>query len=263
MFDTFDNVSRRDARRKEREQHITRMEEMSCPQLDLWDDDEPIVPSIDEARLRQERNAAWSKRIRSRQLCITLVCLILVVVAIAGFTLGLDVGEGDQGVLTSAPEISEDARYESLFDAILDWGVTPQDALEEEGSAQWHALQWLAYEDWETQNIEAIRTRYALATLYFSTHDLETATGYPRSWHVQTHWLSVYPVCLWHGVECHDEDNTMERVQSLNLTSNGLAGTLPDELSMLQFDIHVLDVSDNSIEGTIPASLSNLRNLRK
>jgi hypothetical protein len=55
----------------------------------------------------------------------------------------------------------------------------------------------------------------------------------------------------------------MERVQSLNLTSNGLAGTLPDELSMLQLDIRVLDVSDNSIEGTIPASLSNLRNLRK
>jgi hypothetical protein len=132
-----------------------------------------------------------------------------------------------------------------------------------EGSAQWHALQWLAYKDWETRNIEAVRTRYALATLYFSTHGVETTTGAPLPWHVQTHWLSSYPVCLWHGVQCHEEDNTLERVQSLNLTSNGLGGTLPDELSLLQLDIHFLDLSDNTIEGTIPESLSNLRNLRK
>jgi hypothetical protein len=262
MVDTFDNVARRDARRQRRENHIARMEELSCPQFDLWDD-EPIASAIGEARLREERKVAGSNRILTRQFCGALLCFAMVAAAIAGFSFGLDIGGRDQNVVTNAPEMNDDARYNSLFNTILDWGVTPQSALEEEGSAQWHALQWLAYKDWETRNIEAVRTRYALATLYFSTHDVETTTSAPLSWHVQTHWLSSYPVCLWHGVQCHEEDNTLERVQSLNLTSNGLGGTLPDELSLLQLDIHFLDLSDNTIEGTIPESLSNLRNLRK
>ena len=262
MVDTFDNVARRDARRQRREHYIARMEELSCPQLDLWDD-EPIARAIGEARLREERHVVVaSNRILTRQFCGALFCLIAVAATITGFSLGLHIGERDQNVITNAPDIS-DVHYNLLFNTILDWGVTPQNVLEEEGSAQWHALQWLSYKDWETRNIEAVRTRYALATLYFSTHDVDTTMGAPLSWNVQTHWLSSYPVCLWHGVECHDEDNTLERVLSLNLTSNGLGGTLPDELSMLQLDIHYLDLSDNAIEGTIPESLSKLRNLRK
>jgi len=267
-MDTFGNHARRDARRREREQHMARMEELASSEMALWDDDEPIATAIGEARMRQaeERHggplAAVLDRI-SRRSCITLLCLVSVVTIIAGFALGFDVGErGDGRAYNTNPEISDETRYATLFNAILDWRVTPRSALENEGSAQWRALQWLAYEDTDTKNIEAVRTRYALATLYYSTHDFATAGGTLRSWHDQTHWLSSYPACLWHGVECHDEDNTMERVISLNLTANGLGGSLPDELSMLELDLHTLDLSDNGIESTIPTSLAKLRNLR-
>ena len=160
-------------------------------------------------------------------------------------------------------EIKEDNRYFDLFNVILDWEVTPRSSLEDDTSPQFRALQWLAYDDTGTRNIEAVRTRYALATLYYSTHNVATEGGTLRSWHDETHWLSSYPVCLWHGVECHDEDNTLERVKSLNLTANGMGGTFPDELSMLELDIHFLDISDNGLEGTIPESITKMRNLRK
>ena len=268
-MDTFSNHARRDARRREREQHMARMEELVSSDVTLWDDDEPIATAIGEARMRHEAETHGGpcktalERI-GRRSCITVLCLISVIVAVASFTVGLDGGERDDGhAYIRDPEISDEARYESLFNAILDWNVTPRSALEDEGSPQWHALQWLAYEDTDTKNIEAVRTRYALATLYYSTHDVETASGTLRSWHDQTHWLSSYPVCFWHGVECHDEDSAMERIISLNLTSNGMGGSLPDELSMLELDIHILDLGDNGIESTIPTSLSKLKNLRK
>ena len=262
QMDTFGNHARRDARRREREEHIARMEELVSSELTLWDDDEPIAKTMAEARLRQEKISMLDRI--PRRPCLVLLCLVSVIAIATGFVVGLDFKERDNGPTnTGAIEISDETRYKTLYNAILDWKVTSRSDLEKDGSAQWRALQWLAYEDTETKNIEAVRTRYALATLYYSTHDVVTASGTLRSWHDQTHWLSSYPVCLWHGVECHDEDNTMERVISLNLTSNGLGGSLPDELTMLELDIQYLDISDNGIESTIPESLAKLKNLRK
>lgn len=269
IMDTFGNHARRDARRREREQHMARMDELVSSELTLWDDDEPIAPSIGEARMRQAEEAhgsLWTSAFTrvSRRSCIAILCIIPVIAIAAGFAFGKDVGEHGNGhVYNIEPEIENDNRYSNLFNVILDWEVTPKSALEDDRSAQWRALQWLAYADSSTTNIEAVRTRYALATLYYSTHNVATEGGTLRSWHDETHWLSSYPVCLWHGVECHDEDNTLERVKSLNLTSNGMGGTLPDELSMLELDIHFLDISDNGFEGVIPESITKMRNLRK
>lgn len=269
-MDTFGNHARRDARRREREQHIARMEELVSSDVTLWDDDEPIATAIGEARMRQaEENRGGMLGVAfdriSRRSFGALFCIVFVIVVTTAFVFGRDMGKSDNpGANNIDPGISDVTRYAALFNAILDWEVTPKSALEDDTSAQWHALQWLVYEDTATKNIEAVRTRYALATLFYSTHDVVTESGLQARWHDQTHWLSSYPVCMWHGVECHNEDNTLERVMSLNLTSNGLAGSLPEELSMLELDIHYLDVSDNGLEGTIPAqSLSKLRNLRK
>lgn len=269
-MDTFGNHARRDARRREREQHIARMEELVSSELTIWDDDEPIciAPSIGEARMRQAEAThgnAWTRVLNRvpRRFCVMMLCFIPVIAIAAGFTFGKKVGEGDGHPYNNDLEIKEDNRYFDLFNVILDWEVTPRSSLEDDTSPQFRALQWLAYDDTGTRNIEAVRTRYALATLYYSTHNVATEGGTLRSWHDETHWLSSYPVCLWHGVECHDEDNTLERVKSLNLTANGMGGTFPDELSMLELDIHFLDISDNGLEGTIPESITKMRNLRK
>lgn len=267
-MDTFSNHTRRDARRREREEHIARMEELVST---TWDDDEPtcIAPSIGEARMRQAEvthGTTWGRVLNRvpRRFCVVMLCFIPVIAIAAGFKFGKEVGGGVDGhAYNNDPEIKADNRYFDLFNVILDWGVTPRSSLEDYTSPQFRALQWLAYDDTGTSNIEAVRTRYALATLYYSTHNVATEGGTLRSWHDETHWLSSYPVCVWHGVECHDEDNTLERVKSLNLTSNGMGGTFPDELSMLELDIHFLDISDNGLEGTIPESITKMRNLRK
>ena len=263
-FHTFDNVARREARRRERELHIARMEEIAASRVNLWDDEEPIA----QANRSQERGM-WAVAMvamdnaLNRRICIGLLCLATVFAAAAGFIFGFDVGEHDRPILPpDSPQNKPEARYESLLSSILDWDVTPRIVLEDNTTAPGRALHWLAYQDTDVRGPEIVRTRYALATLYFSTHDVETESGALLFWRDQSHWLSSYPVCMWHGVECHDED-TLERVKALNLTSNGLGGTLPSEIALLQLDVHSLDISDNSIEGTIPESLSRLKNLGK
>jgi hypothetical protein len=60
-----------------------------------------------------------------------------------------------------------------------------------------------------------------------------------------------------------EEEETQGRVVALNLSSNGLAGTLPAEIALLQADLRVLDLSKNDIEGNIPAAIEGLHNLGK
>lgn len=116
--------------------------------------------------------------------------------------------------------------------------------------------------------LETFRIRYVLATLYFSTQGNYTTEDsfVSSSWDDRSHWLSGFPVCMWHGVTCLDENGGWDSigiVSGLNLSSNGLEGELPDELGLLQNDIRSLDLSGNSIGGSIPQSLASLRNLSK
>jgi Leucine-rich repeat (LRR) protein len=75
--------------------------------------------------------------------------------------------------------------------------------------------------------------------------------------------MSSYPVCAWHGVRCVEEENSFGRVESLNLSSNGLAGYVPREIALLESDIRILDLGNNAIEGTVPEAIAGLTNLGK
>ena len=73
-------------------------------------------------------------------------------------------------------------------------------------------------------------------------------------------------MCTWFGVDCMDDEfgqSSLGRVKMLNLSSNGLEGTLPEELGLLQLDIREIDVSDNSIGGSLPEKIFDLTNLSK
>ena len=118
-------------------------------------------------------------------------------------------------------------------------------------------MDWLVFIDRSTEEEETIRTRYVLSTLYFSTQN----QGDSKKWSSDFHWLSSYPVCLWYGVECFNEQGTIELVKSLNLSSNLLAGTIPDEIGLLGPEVQILDLSNNEISGTIPGTMSLLANL--
>ncbi len=92
--------------------------------------------------------------------------------------------------------------------------------------------------------------RAALVALY-------NATGGP-DWESNTKWLTDEPLDQWYGVVT----NSGGSVRGLNLTRNGLAGTLPPELGDLA-NLRGLYLSDNNLSGTIPPELGNLANLEE
>lgn len=68
-------------------------------------------------------------------------------------------------------------------------------------------------------------------------------------------WELSAPVSTWHGVGLQNG-----RVVSLELSDNGLKGTLPESLGGLRY-LRKLDLSRNSIRGKVPKSVFRLRRL--
>lgn len=90
--------------------------------------------------------------------------------------------------------------------------------------------------------------RAALVALY-------NATG-GTNWTNKNGWLGdTGTECSWFGVSCDGYG-----VVELNLIGNGLAGTIPAELSQLS-QLRALRLQNNQLTGSIPAELSELGNL--
>lgn len=273
MLNTFENSTRHHLRRKERERHLRAMEEVS-KRLDCHDESAlfSMVDSLSGFPLEKEDTSTepYSPRKRSKwqrqwrlKVCAILLAILAVVFVV--FRLGINFGKDDTaepGKEWSEQESGNESRHKQLFSLVLDWGVTPRQVLEDPRSAPGQAFQWLAGQDVPAENFETVRTRYALATLYFGTNHLRDNSSH-TPWKESQHWLSSYTVCTWHGVECLDDRTTIGLVKELNLSANGLVGTLPDEIGLLGLDIRSLDLSNNAILGTIPTTLSTMQNLGK
>lgn len=81
------------------------------------------------------------------------------------------------------------------------------------------------------------------------------ATGGP-DWTNNTNWLSYAPLEDWYGVGT----DAFDRVVSLRLNDNGLAGILPPELGNLE-RLETLSLGDNNLRGNIPPEFGDLVNL--
>lgn len=75
------------------------------------------------------------------------------------------------------------------------------------------------------------------------------------AWSNRENWAQNASPCSWFGVSC-----AAEHVTELQLSNNGLDGTLPAQLSDLT-ELQVLNVSDNRLDGSIPAGLTSLTGL--
>lgn len=75
------------------------------------------------------------------------------------------------------------------------------------------------------------------------------------SWKKQ--WTLTDPMTKWHGVELGKSPNGM-RVTSLNLTENGLTGSLPAEICNLSY-LRNLWLGGNELSGSIPADMDRLQ----
>ena len=88
--------------------------------------------------------------------------------------------------------------------------------------------------------------RAALRVLY------ETVSG--ADWNTTDGWLGGPVLDEWYGVTA----DSLGRVQSLNLTDNGLTGELPSELGNLAA-MTELRLGDNELSGRLPLTLARLR----
>ena len=116
------------------------------------------------------------------------------------------------------------------------------------GSSQQRAMDWLLEESGLPEMNYYLLQTYALVTLYFETYGrqwistadfdekrLELGSFVKKDSDYIGEWLNITPsvnpngFCDWQGVLC----NNISEIESLNLSSNRLYGSLPAELGML------------------------------
>jgi Leucine-rich repeat (LRR) protein len=125
------------------------------------------------------------------------------------------------------------------------------DHLRNESSSQSMALEWIAKKDRERSSLRRMTQRFALATFHFATSGAK--------WKQNDGWLnSTQNECKWFGCSC-TENGT---IAGLVLESNGLFGTMPDELSLLK-GLKSLQLSENQgLQGTLTPEIGSLTALQ-
>ncbi|KAG7365801.1 RHS repeat-associated core domain containing protein [Nitzschia inconspicua] len=122
-------------------------------------------------------------------------------------------------------------------------------------SPQYQAIVWLSGHFPMNTTLEdlLLSTYFALATLYF------TANG--KSWRNNSGWMSSEEhLCHWTGVTCIQTE--IPTLVGLNLSNNGLSGTLPTEIGLLT-NITSLSLSHNHLMGPVPSELGYLQQLQQ
>ncbi|CAJ1948253.1 unnamed protein product [Cylindrotheca closterium] len=120
------------------------------------------------------------------------------------------------------------------------------------GTDEYKALRWLAMDDprlLPAEDTVQLRERFALMLLYFSTNG-------DSSWSSNTNWKTATDHCLWRFVQC-----TLGSVEYLDMTENGLRGTLPSQISYLT-NLQTLFFAQNTMRGTLPSEIGLLTSLR-
>jgi hypothetical protein len=149
-----------------------------------------------------------------------IVKLLLVILMVLGVVLGITL------TLKPEPTLSPEALRNVLLPVSSDGGA----ALNSSSTPQNKAFNWLAVNNTSlrTYTNESIIQRYALATLYFSTNG--------DTWENKAHWMDDGNECdRWQDtsndtkITCTDNGTLVE----LDLSSNGLQGTIPPEIGLL------------------------------
>ena len=92
------------------------------------------------------------------------------------------------------------------------------------------------------------KDRDALVALYLATDG--------ANWQESNNWLTGAPLGDWYGVNTDDSGRVIE----LDLSFNGLSGTIPSEMANLT-NLESLVLRSNQLSGTIPPELFKLTNL--
>jgi len=161
------------------------------------------------------------------------------------------------------------------------------------------AFVWLAEESFSNSYIQAhsidskplhrinLMQRFALAVLYFSTKgdmywkacsrssptssvdflksesNIQFSPCVDASTGKASRFLShEEDECRWYGITCNNSKQTPQRIRMIDLTQNGLIGTIPLELVLLSSSLELLWMPDNyGLSGTIPEWIHHMKGL--
>lgn len=189
----------------------------------LAEGDEGVISAqiIDEEELEAQYQEKLMKNVVAAEVvdenefketgrCWKMSCCCILIVAIV-CAIAIPLSKKDE-IPNDPPTASptEQDEYDYLYDLVH---VFSGDALDDNSTAQYQALQWLAYEDpaglpIKESNASTLIERYAAAVLYYSTQgDL---------WSSDLNFLSNSSVCDWNdgefGLTCEDTSDFVKQV---------------------------------------------------
>jgi hypothetical protein len=170
-------------------------------------------------------------------------------------------------------------QLEAYFDHLLETLSPEVSSVRDPTTAAFEALEWMAFTDaafgLQLDEYEAIRQRYALILMYFSTGGFDF---WDNTW-----LINGISECDFEGVICNDNGAVtqldlksrslvgplpaqiawLDRLQVLDLRANRLSGSLPQEILVGCAELEELELSFNRLIGHGPRDLSALSHLRR
>lgn len=240
------------------------------------------LPNADEIDLQQWRRRQRAQRKQTRRcvyssLVVGLLLIVTVVVVVLVVMLSKDANKNKDNVsATVAPSSLSpwEAHVLSLLPEHTVETISGSHNINHATPQSW-AFDWIM----EDPNLrrykdDQIVQRFAMATFYYST------TGHFNDWFNNTLWLSYeHHECEWlqkpqdpvvdrlFGYDFQMDDYLKDSACDENRTlkhiwhyGNGLEGSLPPELSLLQ-NLHSLDLAYNQLTGSIPSQLGQMTQL--
>jgi hypothetical protein len=249
------------------------------------DDDDGSVevpPPADLMERNNYKDADGSKRRQTMVYGGVALCLLVIISIVLGVGFGTGVFKNDSSSKSSVPAPAPDSTVPRPTTGNTETPTDPQSirvreymetvvsnaaVFDDSSSPEAKALLWLQTEDPLSLDSEdfashlRLQQRYALMTLWFSSE---------FEWFDQTNWKDANE-CEWFGVTCQmivpagRSRNLQESqfvVTRLSLEANNLQGSIPRDLSLLEFLLR-LNLSANKLTGSLHHEMGELEFLEE
>jgi len=224
----------------------------------FWDKDGPGIGSRMTNATVQDTIIHTFFTVRANSKKIIIGILLFCFIILLSVTL-VDIKKSSQSRV-----LSEEGwrKLEEIKTILVDKNVEKK-KLDDKKSHHFDAIFWLAeeattYTDMFVKDRRLLMERFVLLVLYYSTR-------VEGPWENEYDWLTKKKsICDWRKVVCENvagvDEDRVDAVVEINLSSNKLSGTIIDEISKLTH-LKILKLSNNRLTGNVPASFGQLKSL--
>ncbi|KAL7576829.1 hypothetical protein ACA910_013842 [Epithemia clementina (nom. ined.)] len=194
-----------------------------------------------------------------------------------GRDLNTDTSSGEEETTTSNLEPTPSPRVQSDIELMLVEQYRSGLIFFNESSYSMRALRFVEQTSTSSMPNWRIANRYALACIHYATSGVVTDYSLLELGQLSFNWLNPWPMdasneCTWHGVTCTNNvtdaasGHVYGNITELDLHSNWLMGTFPNEVIYFKETLQNLDLELNVVSNVGPANLwwlAELTQLRK